>query len=223
LTVFKPPAYWSLLWALLEGEQSFQTEWVDAWSHEERLAGHFLTTAAAAGARLQPAYDALDRAWGGGARCSIDYVDTATGRRERQTGADFGVVVHGADSSNAEWVKAVLFQVKRTEQFGHFEVDFDQLKALLRTPELEAGSRSDTLGSGMVGRDNNQDWAFFMALAVSDPASGIGVPAATPLEAAHLLLRRSALPPSRIIAFGLGEMAGRTNWRDLVQSLAQDQ
>lgn len=257
--VFKPPAYWSLLWALLEGEQAFQTEWVDAWSHEERLTGHFLSSAATAGAKLQSAFEALDRACGGGARCSIDYVDTATGRRERQTGADFGVVVHGADESNEEWAKAVLFQVKKTERFGHFEIEFDQLKALLRTPELghyllitrnapsapppvviaaeafdgylqrrseerqQPGTKADKLGSGMVSSDAYQDWAFFMALAVSDPASGIGVSAPSPHEAVHLLLRRTAIAPSRIIAFGLGAMAGRVNWRDLVLNLAGDQ
>lgn len=260
--VFNPPAYWSLLWALLQGEQSFQTKWVDAWSHEERLTGHFLSTAAFAGHELAPAFESLDRAWGGGARCSVDYVDTATGRRERQSGADFGVVVHGSDDVNGEWVKAALFQVKKTERFGSFEIDFDQLRALLRTPNLGfyliftrnapsgpppvvvpagffendldrraeqrqkepgGGRASEPLGSEVVSARAPTDWAFFLALAVADPGSGIGVSAATPFEAARLLLQRSALPPTRILAFGLGEMAGRTDWRRLVLSLAGDQ
>lgn len=259
--VFNPPAYWSLLWALLRGEQSFQTKWVDAWSHEERLTGHFLTSAAGAGRELASAFEALDRAWGGGARCSVDYVDTATGRRERQTGADFGVVVHGTDETHGEWAKAVSFQVKKTDRFGQFEIDYDQLKALLRTPSLghyivftknapsapppvvvpavfyesdlerrsekrqkePASARSEPLGSETVSGRTQEDWAFFLALAVADPGSGVGVSVATPLEAARLLLHRSGVPPSRILAFGLGEMAGRTDWQRLVLSLSQDQ
>lgn len=258
---FKPPAHWSVLWALLQGEQSFQTTWVDAWSHEERLTGHFLTAAATAGSKLQPAFQALDRASGGGARCSVDYLDTATGRRERETGADFGVIVHGADRIHGEWVKALLFQVKKSETFGRFEIDFDQLQTLLRRPELgyyllvtqnspsapppvvigadrfesdlhkrseerqkPTPTRTDTLGSGIVDRGYDcQDWAFFIALAASDPSSDVGVVSPSPSEATRLLLRRSPMPPSRILAFGLGEVAGRTNWRQLVETHRGDQ
>lgn len=260
---FNPPAYWSLLWALLMGEQSFQEHWVDAWSHEERLTGHFVTAAASAGSALAPAFKALDRAWGGGARCSVDYVDTATGRRERQTGADFGVVVHGADEAHGEWAKAAAFQVKKTERFGRFKIDFDQLQALLQTPDmgyyllftrnapsapppvvipavafdsdlqhqLEKRQRdqtgwprpTDTLGTEVVGGRVEEDWAFFVALALADPRSGVGVSAPTPAEAARLLLQRSPLPPTRILAFGLGEAAGRTDWRRLILGLSRDQ
>lgn len=108
---FRSPAYWSLLWALLIAEQDFQTQWVDGWSHEERMTGHFLTTIVHTGREMGPTFLTLDRACGGGSKCSIDYVDTAIGRQERLTGADFGVIVQGTDTTHGEWIKVALIQV----------------------------------------------------------------------------------------------------------------
>ena len=253
--VFNPPAYWSLLWALLIAEQTFQTRWVDAWSHEERLTGHFLTTIADAGQQMASSFASLDRAWGGGAQCSVDYVDTATARREKTTGADFGVIVHGSDADHGEWLKVASFQVKKCDVPEHFEIDFAQLRALLSVPGLgfylmfakndpsappplvtpandfeselrhrieerekaQPRATSETLGSQRVGADMAEDWAFHLGLGLADPRSRVGLPASSPNEAARLLLRQTALPPSRILAFGLGAMAGGTDWRQVVR------
>lgn len=257
--VFKPPAYWALLWTLLEAEQDFQTQWVDGWSHEERMTGQFLATIDNVGTQMAPAFSSLERATGTAARFSLDYVDTARGRREQLTGADFGVIIHGIEAEYGEWLKVALFQVKKTETFGRFGADLDQLQTLLSIPNLgfyllftrnlpsapppvvnsakdfeyELNQKieerakgqlrpSSSLGSQVVSASMMEDWAFFVAFALADPRSPGGLPAASPDEAARILLRQIPVQPSRIIAFGLGDAAGTTNWRQVLSRHERD-
>lgn len=134
--VFQPPAFWSLLWTVLAAEQRFQVAWTDAWSHEERMTGHFVTTIAEASRELERDFVALDRATRANCQVSIDYLDTATARQERHTGADLGLIVHGREAARGEWLKVARLQVKKTTAFGTLEIDFDQLQTLLATPRL---------------------------------------------------------------------------------------
>ena len=64
------------------------------------------------------------------------YADTATGNREKDTGADLGIIINGQYAGDSEFFKAARFQAKKVPPSNSATIDLDQTKALLRTDGL---------------------------------------------------------------------------------------
>lgn len=130
---FEPHAMWAMFWGLAKAEHEFLRRYIPFWSHEERLTGHLVSQIVERMEEFSGEWRALSAP---DAFCRIWYADTATARQERETGADFGLIVHAKYQGQDELFKAVRFQAKKVSRSGRATLDLRQMKALTRTNHL---------------------------------------------------------------------------------------
>lgn len=135
-TAFEPACIWALFWALVKSEHEFSRKYLPFWSHEERLTGHFISQICERIEEFAMHWSALTHADPKASTLDIWYADTATGSREKETGADLGLIVHGQYLANREFFKVARFQVKKVPPSNTARIELNQTKALLRTPGL---------------------------------------------------------------------------------------
>lgn len=135
-TAFEPACIWALFWAMVKSEHEFSRKYLPFWSHEERLTGHLISQICERSEEFAVHWSALTHADPKISTLDIWYADTATGNREKETGADLGLIVHGQYAGDAEFFKSARFQVKKVPPSNTARIDLNQTKALLRTPGL---------------------------------------------------------------------------------------
>jgi hypothetical protein len=135
---YDPACMWALFWALARAEHEFLFRYVPFWSHEERLTGHLVSQIVERVEDFAPHWASLTGAPEAEAEnhCRLFYADTATARRESETGADFGLVIHAHLGKRQEYFKVARFQAKKAEGNGSALIDFDQVNALLNRPDV---------------------------------------------------------------------------------------
>lgn len=129
--VYVPRCIWAMFWALVQAEHQFLTRYLPYWSNEERLTGH-LTSLVFGRLSDHAAHWSALNADGANTFCRVYYADTATARRERETGADLGLIIHGAFSGQRDFFKTARFQAKKVGTSGHAKLDVAQTQALLK-------------------------------------------------------------------------------------------
>ena len=134
--VYYPQCIWALFWAMAKAEHNFATKFLPFWSHEERLTGHFISQLCERISEFEGRWTELDSADAKKSWLDVWYADTATGNREKETGADLGLIVNGQYSGDREFFKAARFQVKKVPANNTATIDLDQTRALLRTENL---------------------------------------------------------------------------------------
>lgn len=135
-SAFEPGCVWALFWALAKSEHQFAARFLPFWSHEERLTGHFVSQICERIEEFAVHWSALtgsdpNRSW-----LDVWYADTAAGNREKETGADLGLIVHGQYSGDQEFFKVARFQVKKVPASNTARIDLNQTKSLLQTEGL---------------------------------------------------------------------------------------
>jgi len=137
-TAYDPSCMWALFWALAKAEHEFLFRYVPFWSHEERLTGHLISQIVERLEDFAPHWASLSGAPEAQAEnhCRLFYADTATARRESETGADFGLVIHAHFGQRQEYFKVARFQAKKAEENDSALIDFDQVNALLNRPDV---------------------------------------------------------------------------------------
>jgi len=135
-TIYHPSCIWALFWALAKGEHQFLRRYLPFWSHEERLTGHFVSQICERIEEFAGSWSALSAGEPKESWLDIWYADTAAGNREKTTGADLGLIIHGQYSGDGEFFKVARFQVKKVPSSNTVTIDLDQTKALLRKGEL---------------------------------------------------------------------------------------
>jgi hypothetical protein len=172
----------------------------------------------------------------------------ATARREKLTGADLGLVVQAKLSGQAEYLKVVRFQAKKSTYNGQAMIDLEQLEALTQketlgyylfyhqfdnkrwspAPTVQAANQFKELeevrkarGSGKVPvrtRDVGWDLATFVTSGVADQATEHGILADSPSDAASILMDAVAAP-SRVLVLTLGGNTPSTDWNEIFRSV----
>lgn len=136
---FAPTPIWALFWSLAQAEHEFLTDFIPYWSHEERLTGHLVSKMLDRCRTFQDHWRDLDRPGRDGGHPNswfqMKYIDTATARQEKLTGADLGLIVHARLHGHREFFKAVRFQAKKANP-SQVMIDLDQVEALLRHKKL---------------------------------------------------------------------------------------
>lgn len=131
-SAFAPTCIWALFWALAKAEHKFSNKYLPFWSHEERLTGHFISQICERIEEFNVHWSnligsATQRSW-----LDVWYADTSIGNREKETGADLGLIFHGQYSDDDEFYKIARFQVKKVPSSNTARLDLNQTKALLR-------------------------------------------------------------------------------------------
>lgn len=134
--VFDPKCIWALFWALAKAEHNFAFEFLPFWSNEERLTGHFVSQVCERIKEFAVHWSSLCGNDPQRSYLDIWYADTATGNREKESGADLGLIVHGQYAGEDEFFKVARFQVKKVPSSNIARIDLNQTKALLRTEGL---------------------------------------------------------------------------------------
>ena len=134
--VYYPHCIWALFWALVKAEHNFASKFLPFWSHEERLTGHFISQVCERISEFETRWSELDSADAKTSWLDVWYADTATGNREKETGADLGLIVNGQYLGDSEFFKAARFQVKKVPASNTATIELDQTRALLRTDNL---------------------------------------------------------------------------------------
>ncbi|MCC6739553.1 MAG: hypothetical protein IT452_10960 [Planctomycetia bacterium] len=131
-SAFDPNPLWALFWAAVEAEGKFHELYVPYWSHEERLTGHLVSQLLERVEEFAPRWFALSSLSQQTERdgMRLAYFDTATASREKFTGADLGLVVHG-DLGGGEFYKVARLQAKKANARGRCRIDLDQVEVLL--------------------------------------------------------------------------------------------
>jgi hypothetical protein len=129
---YEPTCIWALFWALAKAEHRFVNKYLPFWSHEERLTGHFISQICERIEEFNVHWSDLvgnadKRSW-----LDVWYADTSIGNREKHTGADLGLILHGQYSGDDEFYKVARFQVKKVPSSNTARIDLSQTKALLR-------------------------------------------------------------------------------------------
>lgn len=135
-SVFQPTCVWALFWALAKSEHQFSIRFLPFWSHEERLTGHFISQLCERIEEFAIHWSSLagndpQRSW-----LDVWYADTAAGNREKDTGADLGLIIHGQYAGDEEFYKVARFQVKKVPSGNTARIDLNQTKVLLRSEGL---------------------------------------------------------------------------------------
>jgi len=138
---FVPQALHALFWAVEKGETDFVQQCVPLWSHEERLTGGLLRCIFSSLGFFESAFRALARTGdtpepADTPRLDFFVADLATGRREAETGADFGVIIDVALPEENRFVKACRFQAKKAYADGKATIDLDQVEKMLSTQDM---------------------------------------------------------------------------------------
>jgi len=134
--LYHPQCIWAIFWALAKAEHEFAGRYLPFWSHEERLTGHFVSQVCERICEFEGRWSELAANDQKNSTLDVWYADTATGNREKDTGADLGLIVNGQYAGEGEFFKAARFQVKKVPSSGTATIDLDQTKALLRTENL---------------------------------------------------------------------------------------
>jgi hypothetical protein len=134
--VYYPQCIWALFWALAKAEHNFAIRFLPFWSHEERLTGHFISQLCERISEFECRWADLDSSETKKSWLDVWYADTATGNREKETGADLGLIINGQYAGDREFFKAARFQVKKVPSNNTAIIDLDQTQALLRTENL---------------------------------------------------------------------------------------
>lgn len=242
-TCYHPPAIWALFWALAKAEHRFTERYLPFWSHEERLTGHLVSEIMERIGEFSPEWKDLARTNANTEppRLELWYADLAASRREKETGGDLGLIVHGCLPGHREFFKVLRFQAKKVGPAGSLRLDIQQHEALaehnhlgqyvlyhaadsdhwqlpptvLPVSEVTTTPEDAKAASKTIpGRNDGYDLAAFMTFAGSDPASSHGVLASDPRRAAAILLheRRRVPPPSRVVVITLGSPAVTVDW-----------
>jgi len=128
---FVPPPVFALFWALEKGETDFVEQCIPLWSDEERLTGGLLRSLGYGLSVFEAAFSQLAGTDRGEARLDFFIADLSIGGRERQTGADFGVIVDVSLPNENRFVKACRFQAKKAYANGKARIDLGQVEAML--------------------------------------------------------------------------------------------
>ena len=130
--VYAPACIWALFWALAKAEHRFSNKYLPFWSHEERLTGHFISQICERIEEFNVHWSSLIGTAGERSWLDVWYADTSAGNREKETGADLGLILHGQYASDDEFYKVARFQVKKVPSNNSARIDLSQTKALLR-------------------------------------------------------------------------------------------
>lgn len=253
---YEPRAPWALFWALAQAEHDFLYLFAPLWSNEERLTGHLLSQVVMQLDNFGPSWRDLAGSASSEPLCRITYIDTATAGQEKYTGGDLGLVVHGKYSEHGEFFKAAVLQAKKADWSCACRVDVPQAQRLMQQESLgyyllyhpydktrwcppptvhsahgivsqvnEAAKQNQgTLHQSMKG--SGWDFAAFVTFGLADPASEVGVCAATPREAAAVVMTGAndsigrsnslggdrASAPSRVIVITVGQGTHAIDW-----------
>jgi hypothetical protein len=134
--VYYPQCFWAIFWALAKAEHTFAIHYLPFWSHEERLTGHFISQLCERVSEFKGRWAELDSSETNKSWLDVWYADTATGNREKETGADLGLIVNGQYLGDREFFKAARFQVKKVPANNTATIKLDQTQALLGTDNL---------------------------------------------------------------------------------------
>ena len=253
---YEPRALWALYWALAQAEHDFLYKFAPLWSNEERLTGHLLSQVVMQLDNFGPVWRDLAGTASSEPLCRITYIDTAAAGQEKYTGGDLGLVVHGRYSPGNEFFKAAVLQTKKADWSCGCRVDLAQADKLLQreslgyyllyhpydktcwcpTPTVHpahlvksdvaaaAKSTQKTVQKSM--KSNGWDFAAFVTFGLADPASDIGVCAASPADVAKAVMTgcivskssndsqssEGAVQPSRVLIITLGQGASTLDW-----------
>jgi hypothetical protein len=134
---FNPPCLWALFWALAKGEHEFLLRYTPYWSHEERLTGHFISQLITRIEDFEIHWaDLEDNQSENKSYCRIHYIDTATARQEKETGADLGLIIQAQFPRQEEFFKAVRFQAKKVDSKGNASIDLNQADTLIKAKNM---------------------------------------------------------------------------------------
>lgn len=131
-SVFEPTCVWALFWAIAKAEHQFSIKYLPFWSHEERLTGHFISQICERIEEFNVHWSSLVGNASQPSWLDVWYADTSIGNREKETGADLGLIVHGQYAGDDEFYKIVRFQVKKVPSSNTARIDLTQTKSLLR-------------------------------------------------------------------------------------------
>lgn len=246
---YDPSAFWAIFWALAKAEHDFLIRYVPFWSNEERLTGHLVSQIVERITEFASHWGALGNKGTEEAHCRIWYIDTATARREKFTGADLGLVIQAKLPGQTEYLKAVRLQAKKSTYNGQATIDLEQLETLTQkenlgyyifyhqfdnkrwspAPTVRAAGPFKELedvkkarGSRAVTvrtRDRGWDFATFVTFGVADQATDYGILADSPSDAASILME-SAEIPSRVLVLTLGSSTPSTDWNQIFSNYA---
>lgn len=133
---FDPKCIWALFWALTKSEHQFALKYLPFWSHEERLTGHFVSQICERIAEFAMHWSSLTGNDPKTSQLDVWYADTAAGNREKETGADLGLIVHGQYAGDDEFFKVARFQVKKVPSSNTARIDLSQTRVLLQSEGL---------------------------------------------------------------------------------------
>lgn len=134
---YDPPCIWALFWALAKAEHEFLFRFLPFWSNEERLTGHLISQVVERFVEFSSPWRALAvEKDGANSQLNFWYADTATSRREKETGADVGFVIHAKFRNRDEFLKVIRLQAKKVGPSGSADIEFGQVQALLAKEKL---------------------------------------------------------------------------------------
>jgi hypothetical protein len=135
---YSPSCVWALFWALAKAEHEFLVKYIPYWSHEERLTGHLVSQVITRLEDFEPYWARLDASSQDEdkSHCRIHYVDTATARNEKITGADLGLIIQVKLPRQQEYFKVARFQAKKVNKKGDARIDLSQTAAMLKKDSL---------------------------------------------------------------------------------------
>ena len=241
-SAYEPRALWAVYWALAHAEHDFLYLYTPFWSHEERLTGHLVSQAVMQLDNFGPRWRDLAGVATSEPLCRITYIDTATAAQEKYTGGDLGLVIHGRYSPQAEFFKAAVLQAKKADGSCSCRIDVPQAERLLTCDglgfyllyhlfdktrwspaptvhsvlgiksqvETALEKKQRTFHQSM--KNHGWDFAAFVTFGLADPASEIGVSAATPADAAAAVMTGSPVHPSRALIITIGQGASSIDW-----------
>ncbi|MDA0244997.1 MAG: hypothetical protein OT477_16390 [Chloroflexi bacterium] len=132
---YAPNCIWAFFWALAKAEHNFLKKHLPFWSHEERLTGHFVCQICERIEEFAKYWSELSDPSLKQTGLNVWYADTATAKREKHTGADLGLIIHGQYEGGNEFFRVARFQAKKVKD-GKATIDKKQTENLLKIPNL---------------------------------------------------------------------------------------
>lgn len=127
---YKSIAHAALFWGLSDGEHLYASEFSPQKSHEERMTGKL---AAMLVCSMRSVRDQMEGALeSSNSSIAFGYLDTATDRREKYSGADLGLIVQVVDRSQSRF-RVLRVQCKKVDPRGHAKVAHNQLRVLIES------------------------------------------------------------------------------------------
>ncbi|MDR3140845.1 MAG: hypothetical protein LBU37_03850 [Tannerellaceae bacterium] len=129
--IFENSLFFILFKAFVYAEARFIHNFIPQNSHEERLTGHLMSEYLSALNIVKKSFqEKAFEMYNENVILDFHYADLSSNKRERTTGADFGIVFHINLPDYPEEVKAAIFQAKKIGK--NVRIDIEQYNTLLQ-------------------------------------------------------------------------------------------